>query len=202
MISSERSVDFEGAVLAGGASRRMGTDKAFIEIGGLTMLHGVVAALYDAGASSVIVVGGDADRVEAQGLSCVADAWPSEGPLGGIITALASTSAATVAVLPCDLTRPSATAITEVRRALGAADVAVPVLNGRAEWLHAVWRRTSLNALERSFAGGERAPRRAVGELRVHRLLDGDPRWFHDADRPEDLPIAPNGSPDQGKPTG
>ncbi|MDE0701595.1 MAG: molybdenum cofactor guanylyltransferase [Acidimicrobiaceae bacterium] len=188
VTSSEGSVDFEGAVLAGGASRRMGTDKAFIEIDDVTLLQGAVSALYDAGATSVIVVGGDAQKVESLGLIHVADCWPSEGPLGGIITALRNTSADTVAVLACDLTRPSAAAITAVREALGEADVSVPVLDGQTEWLHAVWRRSSLEKLERSFSAGERAPKRAVNELRVNQFLDGNPRWFQDADYPDDLP--------------
>ena len=188
MISSECSAVFDGAVLAGGASRRMGTDKAFIEIGDTTLLQGAASALYGSGASSVIVVGGDARRVQRLGLRHVVDSWPSEGPLGGIITALQNTSAETAAVLACDLTRPSAEAITAVRQALGEADVSVPVVNGQAEWLHAVWRRSALEKLERSFAAGERAPRRAVDELRVKQFLGGDPRWFHDADYPDDLP--------------
>ncbi len=188
MTPSEDSVDFEGAVLAGGASRRMGTDKAFVEVDGLTLLQRVTAALHDAGAASVVVVGGDAARVNDLGLAHVEDGWPSQGPLGGIITALRSTSAETVAVLSCDLTRPSAVAIDSVRNALGRADVSVPVLQGQAEWLHAVWRRSALNALERSFANGERAPGRAVDELRISRFNGGDPAWFHDADHPHDLP--------------
>jgi len=188
VTSSVLSVTFEGAVLAGGASRRMGTDKAFIKIGDTTLLQGAASALCDAGATSVIVVGGDSEKVRRLGLRHVVDSWPSEGPLGGIITALRNTSAETVAVLACDLTRPSAAAVAAVRQGIGEADVSVPVVNGQAEWLHAVWRRTALEQLERSFTEGERAPKRAVKGLRVIRFLDGDPHWFHDADYPDDLP--------------
>lgn len=188
VTSTGGSVGFEGAVLAGGASRRMGTDKAFIEIGDVTLLQGAVSALYDAGASSVIVIGGDAAKVESLGLRHVADTWPAEGPLGGIITALRNTSAETVAVLACDLTQPSAAGITAVRLALGEADVSVPVVGGQAEWLHAVWQRSALSELERAFTQGVRAPKRAVGRLQIAWFGDGDPNWFHDADCPHELP--------------
>lgn len=188
MISRQGSETFAGAVLAGGASKRMGTDKAFIKTDDTTLLQSTVSALYGAGASSVVVVGGNGQKVQRLGLSHVVDSWPNQGPLGGIITALRNTSAATVAVLACDLTRPSAEAITAVRRILGEADVSVPVVDGQAEWLHAVWRRTAVEKLEHSFTAGERAPKRAVSELRVKHFLDGDPRWFHDADYPDDLP--------------
>lgn len=196
MTPAGGAVDFEGAVLAGGASRRMGTDKAFLRIDGLTLLQRVAAALHGAGAASVLVVGGDAARVAALGMAHTPDAWPEQGPLGGIITALRRTSAQTVAVLACDLTRPCAAAVEALRDGLGGADVSVPVCAGQAQWLHAVWRRSALEALERSFAEGVRAPKQAVGELRVSRCSGGDPAWFHDADCPADLPNGPDCSAD------
>lgn len=166
----------------------MGTDKALIEIDGRALVTTAVAALTAAGASPVVVVGGDRPALEALGVTYVGDRWPGEGPLGGIITALTAMSTDLVAVLSCDLTDASSIAVRSVVGALGDADVAVPVVDGHAEWLHAVWRRSARPALESTFASGVRAPRHAVDGLRVAQLLDGDPCWFHDADRPEDLP--------------
>lgn len=77
-----------GVVLAGGASRRMGADKALIEINGMAMAARATLALQSAGLDEVIVVGGDADRLSDLGLTVVPDLYPGRGPLGGIITAL------------------------------------------------------------------------------------------------------------------
>ena len=177
-----------GAVLAGGASRRMGTDKALISHDGVTLVEGAVAALRAAGADPVVVVGGDRSALEALRLDVVDDRWPGEGPLGGIITALLEVDTDIVAVLSCDLTDASAIAVASVVGAVGTADVAVPVVEGRTQWMHAAWRRSALPALTAAFDEGRRAPRDAVSALTVTHLLDGDPCWFHDADRPEDLP--------------
>lgn len=177
-----------GAVLAGGSSSRMGVDKALIEIDGETLVGRSVVALRDAGADPVVVVGGDRAALERLGHPYRPDRWPGAGPLGGIIAALTDVETDLVAVLSCDLTDASAVAVRSVVGALGDADVAVPVVDGQAEWLHAVWRRSCLPALEAAFGAGVRAPRHAVDALRVAHLLDGDPCWFHDADRPEDLP--------------
>lgn len=177
-----------GAVLTGGASRRMGSDKALLPVGGRPMAQRAVAALVGAAAEPVVVVGGDARALAEEGLTTVADRWPGEGPLGGIITALGAIDRPLVAVLACDLVDPSSAAVAAVADALGDADVAVPVVEGREQWLHAVWRRATRPVLEAAFDRGERAPRRAVAGLRVARLVDGDPAWFRDADRPEDLP--------------
>ena len=78
---------FDGAVLAGGASPRMGRDKALIEIDGVAMVTIAVEALRAAGAADVWVVGGDRGAIEALGHRWVPDLHPGEGPLGGVITA-------------------------------------------------------------------------------------------------------------------
>ena len=71
-----------GAVLAGGASSRMGRDKAFIEVGGRTLLDGAVNALQRASADPIVVIGGDREQVLAAGHAFVPDAYPGEGPRG------------------------------------------------------------------------------------------------------------------------
>ncbi|MEQ8841436.1 MAG: NTP transferase domain-containing protein [Acidimicrobiales bacterium] len=178
---------FGGTVLAGGRSRRMGTDKSLITIDGVALVERAVSALTAAGADPVVVVGGDRAALERLGLTVVDDRWPGEGPLGGIITALSALDTELVAVLSCDLTDASASAVARVVGALGTADVAVPVVDGRTQWMHAVWRRSALPALRARFEAGVRAPRDAVDSLEVAEVLGGDPAWFHDADRPEDL---------------
>lgn len=165
----------------------MGTDKALISLDGRTLVEGAVQALASAGADPVVVVGGNRAAIEALGLEAVGDLWPGQGPLGGILTALQSVPTDLVAVLACDLTHASAIAVGSVVDALGSADVAVPVVDGEMQWMHAVWRRSALDTLRAAFLAGVRAPREAVGSLTVARFLGGDPRWFRDADRPEDL---------------
>ncbi len=177
-----------GAVLTGGASRRMGRDKANIRLDGTTLLERAAAALTAAGVRPVVVVGGDTGADRPSGLTLVADQWPGEGPLGGLITALDHLSTDLVVVLPCDLLSPSPTEIGRVIEAIGTADVAVPILDGRAQWLHAVWRREAMPTLRRAFEQGVRAPRLAVDDLRVQPVETLDRESHLDADEPNDLP--------------
>lgn len=179
---------FDGAVLAGGGSTRMGRDKALIEIDGVPMVTIAVQALRDAGAADVYVVGGDREAIEALGHRWVPDLHPGEGPLGGIITALATASSDVVAVLACDHVAAAAPAVKIIVGALGEGHVAIPVVEGRRQTLHAAWRRSALSRLETVFAGGGRSVRDGLAVLDVVQILDGDPCWFADADRPEDLP--------------
>ena len=145
----------------------MGVDKAFVEWDGLSLLDRAARALRDGGAAPVVVVGGDQGRVEAAGYDFIADLYPGEGPLGGIITALRSLDCDLVVVLACDLVGPSPSAVSHLAAVAGTADVAVPIVEGRAQWLHAGWRQRALEALVTAFDAGVRAPRHAVDGLEI-----------------------------------
>ena len=194
-----------GVVLAGGASTRMGTDKAFIEIDGAPMAVRAAAALRAAGVAHTFVVGGDGARLRGLGLVAVADRYPGEGPLGGVITALealdsmAGGGSGAVVTLPCDVVEPDADAVrcvldrffgiaSDAAAAAPAADLVVPLGDGVPQWMHSVWRRGCLSRLSEAFARGVRAPRDAACELRTVAVDVPGSRWFRDADRPEDLP--------------
>ena len=192
-----------GAVLAGGASSRMGADKAFIEIDGAPMVVRAVQALRAAGAGPVLVVGGDDDRLGALGLDAVPDRYPGEGPLGGVITALGALDAydgvlEAVVTLPCDVISPDPAAVRRVLEALAAVgqraagsprvDLVVPIGGGAPQWTHAAWRRACLGPLSEAFDRGVRALREAAPLLRDVEVEVPGEDWFHDADRPEDLP--------------
>ncbi|HLM64354.1 MAG TPA: molybdenum cofactor guanylyltransferase [Acidimicrobiales bacterium] len=79
---------FGAAVLCGGASRRMGQDKAFLVVEGEAMVVRVARALRGAGAGEVVAVGGDAAGLRGLGLAHLPDDHPGDGPLGGVLTAL------------------------------------------------------------------------------------------------------------------
>lgn len=188
-MPDEQSRTFAGAVLAGGASRRMGRDKALVEIAGRPLIAIAAAALDQAGASEVVVAGGTGlDRV---GLRAVPDLYPGQGPLGGIITALRATSEPAVVILTCDLPAITAAEVEAVLAALHAhpeADVAAPLMDGRPQFLTAAYRRRALEPLERAFAAGERAVRRAVASQLICHEFDGlDPHRLADVDTPADL---------------
>jgi len=71
-----------GAVLAGGRSSRMGSDKAGVVIDGQTMLQRVASAL-GAFLPHIVVLG-----AEREGYECWPDVAAARGPLAGISTAL------------------------------------------------------------------------------------------------------------------
>lgn len=184
---------FAGAVLCGGASRRMGRDKALIEIGGRPLAVRVADAMIAAGAGTVMAVGGDLPALRAAGLAGVPDEHPGAGPLAGLVTALGAATDDIVFVAGCDLVDPSPAAFAATVAALAGradGDAAVPVAGGRRQWVHAAWRRHARAPLAAAVAAGERAIHAAVAAsgLRVVEVPI-DPAAVADADAPADLPF-------------
>jgi molybdopterin-guanine dinucleotide biosynthesis protein A len=164
---------FAVAILAGGASRRMGRDKALLPVaGGGTLLErlGYVAAGITPAA--IFIVGRERpkewggpeaiflpDPVERQG----------EGPLGGIATALEAAEARGIPgilAIACDMPRVTtetldwlATEAEGSREEHGASTVGE---DGGPEPLFTVYRIAALPHLRACLAEGERSPRRAI----------------------------------------
>ena len=97
--------DCPAYVLAGGQSKRHGSDKAMVEIDGLPQLIRLKNMLADCG-HDVHVVADREDRYGELGISCLQDVAPNCGPLAGLATALQHRLAAAdggwLLVLSCD----------------------------------------------------------------------------------------------------
>jgi molybdopterin-guanine dinucleotide biosynthesis protein A len=157
------------AVLCGGQSRRMGTDKAFVEVGGVVMVERVAAALAAAGCAPVVLVGGDVALLERTDRPTVADEWPGAGPGGGVLTALAATSAELVVVASCDLPLLEPGVVRTLVEAL-AADPALGVAVATTDRPQ-----FSLTAWRRSVASGPLRERWDGGARALHELVDAVP---------------------------
>lgn len=86
-----------GLVLAGGASRRMGRDKALLPWQGRPLLEHMLALLAAAGVERSVVSG---DRPGHHGLP---DRHPGQGPLGGVATVAAALPDCRLLVVPVDM---------------------------------------------------------------------------------------------------
>ena len=180
-------MSFSGAVLTGGASRRMGRDKALTPFEGRPLAEIARCALADAGAIEVLSIGGDEARLAPLGFTTVRDD-AGEGPLCGLLVALRAAALDWVAVLACDLPRASAATVRELLEHAGPdTDVVVPLLDGRPQPAHAVWRRDCRELLEPLFTAGERRLEAAVDHVRARLVTVRDPTTLQDVDTPGEL---------------
>ena len=141
-----------GFVLAGGASSRMGRDKALLQYRGTTLVEHVARAVRDV-AGSVAVVG-DPLRYGALGYPVYRDKVPGCGPIGGLYTALSVSTADWNLVVACDMPGISATVLRALldRAAVSERNcVAAAGPHGEPEPLCAVYHRRCLPVVARAI---------------------------------------------------
>ncbi|HXE90132.1 MAG TPA: molybdenum cofactor guanylyltransferase [Terriglobales bacterium] len=140
-------------VLAGGRSRRMGSDKAFMELEGKTLLARALELARTLSPSVAIV--GPASLYQSHG-SVVEDIFPGRGPLSGIHAALSSTSSALNLVLGVDspFVEPGFLQYLVLEAGRSGAMVTVPRAGGGFQPLCAVYHRNLRDAAQAALEQG------------------------------------------------
>ncbi len=179
-----------GLLLTGGASRRMGFDKASLLVDGSPLavrLAGVLCTV----ASPVLEVGPGRSALEP-----VSEEPPGGGPLAAVAAGAAALRSrgvvAPVIVLACDMPLLTARALAVLAAWPGDGSV-VPVVGGTTQPLAARWSAADLETAARLVAAGERSMK-ALLALAEPQLAD-EGAWpagtaasaFADVDVPADL---------------
>ena len=142
-------------ILAGGQSSRMGTDKAFLRLGNLTLLEHAIATAKEV--CDTVVLVGDRQKLRPYGW-VVQDKFPGQGPLAGIHAALSSESARFAnLVLSVDTPAVSGTLLKFLfsKSQAGTAQITVPRAGEHLQTLCAVYRRDFATLAEASLREGQ-----------------------------------------------
>lgn len=178
-----------GFVLAGGASRRFGRDKALVEFDGEPLIARLCRVLQVATGAPVRIIG-DAETYRHIGVECIADRWPGEGPLGGIITALNASSDSNelnswILIIGCDMPFLTVEWLQHLatRAVASKAEVVVPESNYGLEPLCACWKASATPNLMGMFERGVRRVSEAMKQLPMEVLDAADWKRFDNFDR-------------------
>jgi molybdopterin-guanine dinucleotide biosynthesis protein A len=165
------SRDVSGFILAGGKSTRMGTDKAFVDFEGRTLLVRMLDLARSATREVHIV--GAREKFIVFGPT-VEDIFRDCGPLGGIHAALRASQTDLNLMLAVDMPFVSLAflqhLIGEARLATNAT-VVVPGSDGRRQPLCAVYRRNFADVAEKALLAGQNKIDRLFDEVQV-RVID------------------------------
>jgi molybdenum cofactor guanylyltransferase len=182
-----------GIILAGGQSRRMGTDKALIEYRGRPLLAHVIDRLH-ALFEDIVVVANRSDAYGPLGARVVADYDPPCGPLGGLAAGLAAIQTDLAVAVACDMPFLNLDLLRYLIERAANLDAVVPQIEDQLEPLHAVYRRSCLAAIQRHIAHGERRMISFFGDVRLAivpeadwRTIDPDGRSLANLNTPNDL---------------
>lgn len=163
--NAECSAPVLGVILAGGASRRYGRDKAMALLGGITMVQRVTSQV--ACQVSTLVASG-AGR-QGLNLHVIPDAVPHGGPLPALLSILSWASERQlelVATFSCDTPFLPSDLVMRLRRALKPdCDCAVALHRGAAHPTCALWKTSSLPKIQMAFEAGIRSLHGALARL-------------------------------------
>jgi molybdenum cofactor guanylyltransferase len=157
----------------------MGRDKALLPFRGAALGESVARAVESA-AGSVTIVG----RAEFGPLRSILDRYPGEGPLGGILTALADSSADWNLIVACDM--PELTSDFLARLLDAAEKSGAAALVPKGEPLCAVYHRDCREPFEAAFARGIRKIMEAVAEVPAVICPIEEVAQFQNVNTPED----------------
>jgi molybdopterin-guanine dinucleotide biosynthesis protein A len=187
-------LEIEGFILVGGASSRMGADKALLDLGGQNFVERIHAALASITPRATLV---GTNRVDAKWprLPAVPDVYIKWGALGGLHAALAACHAEWAMVVACDLPFVTGELFVRLVSLRENFDAVVPVQpDGRWQPLCALYRASVCRERARELiASDERRPRALLNQINTRPVafkelgdLQGANLFFTNVNTPED----------------
>lgn len=182
-----------GVVLAGGRSKRMGLNKAFLEIDGERIISRVVTILkgiFD----DVVLVTNDPLEYEDLDVRTVTDIFKGAGSLGGIYTGLFHAHYNYSFITACDMPFLKRDVILRMMDEIEDYDTLVPYEGDRFHPFHAIYSKGCLKAIEGMIKGGELRIIELYKRVRAKRLegwFKEDTLSLYNINTPEDLEKVP-----------
>lgn len=183
------------AILAGGKSSRMGTDKGLVHLNGVALIQRIVSQVLVI-SPNIFVVTNRLDEYRRFGYPMVADVYPDIGPLGGLYTALNYDKHEYTMVLSCDMPFVNQALLLHMVDIIGEYDAVVPRLrpDAKPEPLRAIYHKRCEEHMLNAITSGKRRAISFFDNIDVRYVerteieaIDPGIRSFFNANTPEDL---------------
>jgi molybdopterin-guanine dinucleotide biosynthesis protein A len=182
-------MNFSAVLLAGGASRRMGRDKATLYWKGASLLVHQAGILRQTGAQQLLV-SGRTEQISLEGFTLVTDIEAGAGPAAALADTWRETNSPVLIALAIDSPRIPAEYLRELAlAALQQERSIIPMLAGRYEPLAAAWHRSCVSEF---FGSAGRSLQSICGMLAkanlitVREVSDGEAQLFDNINTPDD----------------
>ena len=167
-MADQEKPALSGIVLAGGQSRRMGRNKALLELEGQTLIARVLERLSPL-CDELIISANDVELYADLPVQVVPDLIAGRGALSGIHAGLATMRHDKAVVVACDMPFLSLSLLRYMVVMSSGYDVVAPRVDGFFEPLHAVYSARCVEPIAQLIAKG---PRRVVDLYRQIRLRE------------------------------
>ncbi len=191
-LSSQPELALSAVILAGGASSRMGRDKAWVESAGKPLIQLAVEKVRELGIQEIFISGRADGDYSALHLPVLYDLEPGFGPLGGIERGLRHCSQPLLLVLAVDLPQMSVAFLRKLVTQCDRLTGAVPRLRSDLEPLAAIYPKRchafAFSAITKSQHAAHDFVTACVREraIRLMSVSPSDGRHFANWNRPSD----------------
>lgn len=141
-------MDFTCAILAGGASARMGRDKATMMINNRPLIGHVYDRVKDV-FDDIIVISNNPNVIDGEDVPVIKDLVPIQSTLTGIVSALIHSNKKYVFIVACDMPNISRHGITYMLENIKGEDIIIPRIDKGFEPLHAIYSRSCITYMLR-----------------------------------------------------
>ena len=175
-----------GALIAGGASRRFGQDKARLAWGQGSLAGHLLREMQKAGLRPLVFNAAQGLEDLPEGVQVLPDALPGQGPLGGLATVLRA-AAGPVLVAACDMPGLNAGAFAALARAWQPGMQGL-VAQGPDGWqpLFGIYSPSLLPDIEARLSRGQRALHRLIEDQALSPWGEALSSWLVNINSPED----------------
>jgi molybdopterin-guanine dinucleotide biosynthesis protein A len=186
---------FTVAVIAGGASSRMGTDKSFVLLAGKPMIEHVLSRVAELDQAETLIVTNHVDDYAQYHLRTVTDVLPQKGSLGGIYSAIYHSQTEYILTLACDMPFVNPDLLHYMTSLCpGSFDVIVPRVKGYPQGLHAIYSKACLGPIRARLEADRLKVIGFYDQVQVRYLDESeyvrfDPKGlsFHNINTPQEL---------------
>jgi len=182
-----------GIILAGGKNRRMGTNKAFLTVGGERLIDRIIKLYKGIFKELIIVTNTPLDYLD-QDCTIVTDIIKGKGALGGIYTGLFYASHNHAFVAACDMPFLNKAFIEYMIKRCTDVDIVVPICAEGLQPLHAIYSRQCIPAIKRyiekdqmKITGFYKGLKTVVIPEDIFKPFDPEGRMFSNINTQEDL---------------
>jgi molybdopterin-guanine dinucleotide biosynthesis protein A len=142
------------AILAGGHSRRMGQEKAFLPVGGRPVIERVLWSTADL-SDDLLIVTNTPDMYRHLGQRMVGDVYPGKGALGGVYSAINAALHPHCLVVACDMPFLNTDLLSHLMTLSAGFDVVIPLIQEFPETMHAIYGKACLEPIEMRLSANQ-----------------------------------------------
>ncbi len=186
-------------LLAGGQSKRMGKDKAFLQLNGKTFLR-IIAEKLSIYCDQIIVSGNKEKKLylsQLRGIKSqidfVKDKNPFTGPLNGIVSCRKKIKNDLVFISTCDTPLLNEEIIPYLSSKIDGYDAVIPTVNNKEQFLNTVYKKSALDLGERLYSEGVRSLYEWINHLKILKISEKEIKYidkhtysYWSINRPED----------------